>query len=67
MNKAENAAYATCYWYANCICPGVFPMDKVELAAETAIRYYAAHKSVKEALSYIANYRLNESEFWKSL
>ena len=67
MNKSENAAYATAYWFINCLCPDIFPADKTELAAETAIRYYAIHKSRKEALSYIGTYRLDESEFWKSL
>ena len=67
MNESENAAYATAYWFINCLCPGMLPKDKVELAAEVAIRHYAATKSVKEALSYIQTYRLYESGFWKSL
>lgn len=66
-NEAENAAYAAAYWLINILCPGAFPLDKAELAAETSIRYYATHKSRDEALSYIRTFGLYESEFWKSL
>lgn len=67
MRKAEDAAYALAYWFVSRLCPSIFPTDRVELAAETAIRYYVTHLTESEALSYIRTYRLCESEFWKSL
>lgn len=66
-SKAENAAYATAYWFLGKLCPNIFPIEKMELAAETAIRYYATHKSPEECLSCLRTYRLDESTFWQGL
>ncbi|MBA7622917.1 hypothetical protein ES703_30304 [subsurface metagenome] len=67
VSKAENAACATVYWFIGRLCPGIYPDDKMELAAKIAISYYAVHKTAEEALSYIQAYMLYESEFWKSI
>jgi hypothetical protein len=65
----EKCAYAIAYYYINRILFHYEPhaFDKAEQAAKQAIDYMARHLEASEALSYIHNFKLDQSEYWKSI
>jgi hypothetical protein len=63
----QNCAYAITYWSMSVLMKGIFPKEKAEIAAQQSINYLVRELPPEEALSYIRNFRLDESEYWKTL